>query len=159
MGKEANNIFGLAGSQRPKREVKAQSAPPPAPSPEIPESERLPPVKKPLPQRVRDPEIAEALAKIKFMHDDLESKVQMVYSRMGLTKSTIKQMLDNPKNYERVQMSFQSAQVQRQILRQEIIKMVGKGVLEAIEGKVQQKELDRHKKKSLGSRKNWLNMR
>lgn len=151
MGKESDNIFGLAGSQRPKREGKPQ--PVPVIRPQAPRSDV------PLPAQTRDFVLKEALARVQQMHDDLEQKVQMVYTRMGLTKATIKQMLDNPKNYERVQLTYENAQTQRRILREEIIKIAGVGVLEALEGKAQQKELERHKKKSLGTRKNWLNMR
>lgn len=106
-----------------------------------------------------DPDIEDALKKVQQMHDDLENKVQMVYSRLGVNKETSKRTLDNPKNYEHAPVTYEDAQQQRRLLRNQVIQMVGEAPVRAKEEREQQKDLDRHKKKSLGSRKNWLNMR
>ncbi|MDP1836049.1 MAG: hypothetical protein Q8K75_09020 [Chlamydiales bacterium] len=145
-----DSIFSIAGNQGGKGK--------PKPKPELTPA----PVPRPIFEKSAEPMDDEALdnafRKVREMQDDLERNLDNVYAKTGWNKSVITSMLDNPGFYKDLDTNYESAQHQRQAMKGEIDNMVGAGAVNALESREKKKEQDRTKRKTLGSRRNWLNM-
>lgn len=144
MGKESSdNIFGLAGGAGKAKPNPAPKAPP------IPQSTTS----------IDFEALKTAYEAVKEMRDELDRNIETVYMRTGLTKETITRMLDNPTTYKAPDVDADDLQIRRQSLKKEVEKMVGEEAFEEMESKARSKELDKRKRKTMGARRNWLNMR
>ena len=104
----------------------------------------------------QDPQLKEWVEKMEVMHSELEEKTNRLLEKGGHTPLSIKRYLDDPKNFSPE--DWQLIQKQRNILEADLGLAIDPSfhkIKKEKETKVMSKE---RKGKTLGSRKNWLDM-
>jgi hypothetical protein len=127
-----------------------------------PEREAPPPKQAPLPDasRYRDPEVDEMMKKIKEMKEDLQSQIESISKKSGLSYDKIRKMIENPKNFSPA--AWERMQKNQQILGDKIWGALGKRQAQhsspSQEEQPQQREnkAGSRKAKTLGARKKWI---
>lgn len=142
---KGDSIFSLAGKKAAKPVPKVQAAP--STSPSVPE------------EPLSDEVVTASFQRAQKMQDELQREIDTAYAGMGHTSETATRVLDNPVNFSSTEFSYEWAQEQRRQLRNQVKKLVGAEIIESREARQASKEQEQHKRKTIGARKNWLNMR
>lgn len=135
-------------SHKPKKGVKKAPALPEKKKPEMKEHRRE--------KIFNDPQLKEWIEKMDLMQRELENKTNSLLEKGGHTPLSIKRYLDDPKNFS--PQDWQLIQQQRDQLEADLglaIDPSFRKLKKTQETKVMSKE---RKGKTLGSRKNWLDM-
>lgn len=140
----SSNIFDEAGKRfsPPKKSY----AVPPA-SPALPEAGA----------KLTDEQIAEMFERARRMKEEIESKLQEVYDKTGMTRKQVQNYMQNPKNFT-VQ-EWQNIQIGRQDWEGRLYNLIGQEYKAKREKVVQDQNSKERKGKTLGARKNWIPMR
>lgn len=150
---QSNNIFDTAAKKLSKKGKKAAKNLKETPRAPIPDSD---PPKTDLSQiRTKDPEIRDMMKKIHAMRQDLQNKMENIYKHSGLTPESLKNFLDNPKNF--AQKDWEFIQQNKNILEEKVWETLGEE-LKPITRYVRENVAGERKGKTLGARKKWIPM-
>lgn len=156
MNKDPFSIFSGQAHSKPKKSDPA--------APSTPKNGKSVPEKTDVPPKEQDNEISQMIEKMRNMHDDLARKLDDTYQKTGLTPKYIDSFLANPNNFDNKQWE----KIQQR--RQELMRTIGTKINDASEGlaspiNVQQKKESgittekERKSKTIGARRNWIQMR
>lgn len=108
-------------------------------------------------KKLLDPELESRFSEIEKIHNEIEKKLDDVYSQSTFSKKSITDYLDNPNNFN----SLQWAQIEkrRQEFQDQIWSILGKKQKDKAMKKSEGKLAKEGKGKTLGSRKKWMPMR
>ncbi len=151
-----DNIFSLAGKQKDKPKNKPSA--PPAKPVAVP-SAALPQAPSSVGASLDYDALKQTFRKVQEMRDELDRGVEKVYAQTGWTKDQVTRMLDNPSYYQATNVNEEDLLLRRKTLKQELIKLIGSDTIEAQEETDKAKDVEKRKRKLMGSRRNWLNMR
>lgn len=123
---------------KPKKDVQQTSSAPSAPA-------------------VQDAEIEAMFTKVKLLREDVVKKLDALERGMGMSVKDVKEYLDNPRNFKKG--VWEVIQRQRKMIEGRIFDLMSKDM----KGKVQKQEAAKtgkeRKKKSLGARKKWIQVK
>lgn len=104
-----------------------------------------------------NPQLREWIEKIESLHKDIVEKTQWLIEKKGHTPRSIKRYLEDPKNFTPKQ--WEMIQEQKQNLESKLGLLIDPG-LKHLKKTKENKTLSKERKgKTLGSRKQWLDMR
>lgn len=151
-----DNIFSLAGKQKAKPKS-APAAPPQTPP--VAATPSAAPQPSAVGAALDYDTLKQTFRKVQEMRDELDRSVENVYAQTGWTKDQITRMLDNPSYYQAPGVNAEDLLLRRRTLKKELEKIAGAETIQAQEDAEKAKEIDKRKRKLMGSRRNWLNMR
>ncbi|MCB1212758.1 MAG: hypothetical protein KDK40_00505 [Chlamydiia bacterium] len=105
-----------------------------------------------------DQEIEEITKRIDALLAELVRKQQELMEKWGVSSQEMKILLDNPQMYPNNQ-SWEKFQAKRKQMREELWKKLGKDAQKAFELLEAEKEKIDIKRKTIGTRKNWIPLR
>lgn len=139
------NIFETAAKKLGHKEGKSPSESP------RPAKER-PPAQK---NTYRDPEVADMMRQISEMNQDLQSKMESISKKSGLSYDDLKKLIDNPKLLSPAQIEY--LKKSKEQLGEQVWDAVG--VPTKPQPKQRENKTGERKAKTLGARKKWIPMR
>lgn len=152
----SESIFDFA-SKKPARPLKKKheaSAPPPSPKPRNPETpiREAPPVVAPADTQPMD-ELIEA---VKQKREALNRQLDETYRRIGQTRDSVSEYLNNPSNFPET--TWKIVQQQREEFTHKVTILGTKSTTKELRQAKKAHEEKKRKGKSLGARRNWLSM-
>lgn len=139
------NIFETAAKKLGHKENKPSSQ-----SPKQSAKEKPPAQKK----AYRDPEVADMMRQINEMNEDLQSKMESISKKSGLSYDDLKKLIDNPKLLSPAQIEYLKKSKE---LGEQVWDAVGVPTKPQI--KQRENKMGERKAKTLGARKKWIPMR
>lgn len=106
---------------------------------------------------IQDAEIEAMFTKAKLLRDDLVKKLDAIERGMGMSVKDVKAYLDNPRNFKKG--VWEIVQRQRKMVEGKFFDLMGKEMQEKVKKQEVAKTGKERKKKTLGSRKKWIQVK
>lgn len=100
---------------------------------------------------------AKMMAKMRKMKDELDSKLESLFQKGGMTLQKLEDFLNNQRNFSDEEWLI--IQTQSEVYKSKLQELFGKKTLEKHEKKIKKKTSEGRNRKTLGERKKWIPMR